>query len=65
MKKIKVSLEDILIVLEAMQNNGTVDVIFFEHGGLPALCDADEQDNIITFQTFDPEEETKDGDAIH
>lgn len=65
MKKIKINLEDILIVLEAMQNNGTQDIIFFEHSGLPAIADADEPDNIITFQTFDPEAETKDGDAIH
>lgn len=65
MKKVKINLEDLLVVLEAMKENGTSEIIFFEHGALPAICDADEQDNVITFQTFDPEAETKDGDAIH
>ena len=65
MKKIKVALDDILIVLDAMKDHGTQDVIFFEHGGMPALCDADEPDNIITFQTFDPEDEPDEDDSIH
>lgn len=67
MKKIKINLEDLLVVLEAMRENGTTDIIFFEHGDsmLPAICDANEPDNIIAFQTFDPEVEDKDGNAIH
>jgi len=65
MKKVKISLQDLLVVLQAMDENGTEDIIFFEKNGVPALCDAEEPDNIITFQTFDPEQETKDGDQIH
>lgn len=65
MRKVKINLDDILIVLDAMKENGTEDVIFFEHGGLPAIADADEPDNIVTFQTFDPDLENKDGDPIH
>lgn len=65
MKKIKVNLDDILIVLEAMKENGTQDVVFFEHEGMPAIADADEPENIVRFQTFDPELEDKDGNAVH
>lgn len=65
MKKIKISLQDLLVVLQAMAENGTEEIIFFEKNGVPALSDAEEPDNIITFQTFDPEQETKDGDSIH
>lgn len=65
MKKVKVNLEDVLVVLMAMQDNGTQDVVFFEHGGHPAMADADDPDSIITFQTFDEEMENPDGDAVH
>lgn len=65
MKKIKVNLEDILVVLEAMRENGTEDVVFFESDGMPAIADADEPENVIRFQTFDPEAENEKGEAIH
>lgn len=54
MKKVKISLDDLLVVLEAMRDSaGTQDVIFFEYKGMPALCDADDQDNIVTFAAVD------------
>lgn len=65
MKKIKIDITDLMVVLEAMVEGGTTEIIFFEHGGLPAIADADEPDSCITFQTFDPTEETKDGDKVH
>lgn len=65
MRKVKISLQDLLAVLQAMDENGTTDIIVFDHNGIPAICDADEQDNIITFQTYDDSVETKDGDSIH
>lgn len=65
MRKVKIDLQDILVVLQAMEENGTKQVIFFEKDGLPSICDAEEPDNIIMFQTFDDTQETKDGDAIH
>lgn len=65
MKKVKICLSDLLVVLDAMAENGTQDIIFLDHGGLPAIADADEPENLITFQTFDPTEETKEGDPVH
>jgi hypothetical protein len=65
LKKIKIDVQDLLVVLEAMLDSGTRNIIFFEHNNLPAIADAEDPDNIITFQTYDPSEETKDGDSIH
>ena len=65
MKKVKVDIQDILMVLEAMAENGTKDVIFGEHNGLPSICDADEQDNIVTFQTFDSDEQADESEQVH
>jgi hypothetical protein len=49
-----------------MIENGTKEIIFFEHGaGLPAIADADDPDNIIAFQTYDEQAEDKDGNSIH
>ena len=62
MKSVKINLDDILIVLDAMKANGTEDVLIFEHEGIPALADAAEPDNMITFQTFDPDENTSEGE---
>ena len=56
---------DLLIVLEAMQEQGTTSIIFFEYENMPAIADAETPENSITFQTFDPTDETKDGDKIH
>jgi hypothetical protein len=65
-KRVKIDIQDLLMVLNAMVDSaGTTDVIFFEHNSLPALADASDPDNIITFETFDDTQETKDGDAIH
>lgn len=50
MKKIKINVEDLISVLEVLQQNGTKDVVFFEHNDLPAMTDADEPENIIMFQ---------------
>lgn len=62
MKKIKVAIDDLLVVLEAMKENGTTDIMIFEYNGSPAICDSSEPDNIISFQTVsengDVEDET-------
>jgi hypothetical protein len=65
MKKVKISLDDLLVVLEAMKDSaGTKDIMFFEFNGMPAICDAEDPDNIITFQAVsetgevDTDEET-------
>lgn len=65
MKKIKIDILDLMVVLEAMIEQGTTNIIFFEHNDMPAIADAETPENSITFQTFDPTEETKDGDKIH
>lgn len=65
MKKIKIDIRDLMVVLEAMVENGTTEIVFFDHDDLPAIADADEPDNFITFQTFDEEVEDKDGNKIH
>lgn len=65
MKRIKLDIDDLLIVLEAMRENGTKNIILFEHEDFPAIADYDEPDNIIAFQTYDDDVETKDGDNIH
>lgn len=52
MKKVKISLDDLLVVLEAMRETaGTQDILFFEFNGMPAICDAEDPDNIVTFQS--------------
>lgn len=66
MKKVKINLDDLVVVLEAMRDtNGTKEIVFFEHNNLPAIADADEPESLITFQTYDPDQEDKDGNAIH
>ncbi len=58
MKKVKVPLEDLIQVLEAMRDTGgTTEVIFFSWKGMPALADALSPENIITFQTTEVTEE--------
>lgn len=64
-KKVKISLDDLLVVLEAMkETNDTKDIIFFEFNGLPAICDAADQDNVITFQTVSEEGVVDEDDEI-
>ena len=65
MKKIKISLEDLLIVLTAMQEDGTTDIIFFQHEDTLALCDEADPESLIKFQTYDSQAEDKDGTPIH
>lgn len=65
MKRVKIDLNDLMVVLEAMKENGTTEIVFFEHGNLPAISDAADMDSVITFQTFDPEQEDKDGNIKH
>lgn len=65
MKSVKIDLQDLLVVLQAMQENGTTEIVVFDYSGTPAIADSDERDNIITFETFDDDVETKDGDSIH
>jgi hypothetical protein len=56
-------LEDLLSVLEQMRDSGgTVQVIIFEHDGMPAICDADEPGNIIAFA---PDPEAEDDETLH
>ncbi len=69
MKKVKIELEELLAVLEAMRDSGgTTEIIIFEHNSLPAICDANEPDNIVTFRT-DGEDDFAipplDDDAMH
>lgn len=65
MKKIAIDIQDLLLVLESLANEGTRQIILFEKNDVLAIADVEEPDNIITFQTYDEEAETKDGDKIH
>jgi hypothetical protein len=68
MKKIKIPIDELITVLEAMkESGGTTQIIIFEQNGIPAICDADEQENYILFQTEgeDPGETNDDGENLH
>lgn len=66
MKTVKINLLDVLAVLEAMKDSGTQDILVFDHEGIPAIADANEPENMVTFTTFDGEEEMiKDGEELH
>lgn len=55
-----------MIVLEAMKtSNNTQEIILFDFNGMPAIADADDPDNVVCFETFDPDRENDDGDKIH
>jgi hypothetical protein len=60
MKKIKIDLDDLLIVLEAMQDQGTKEVLIFEYQDQPAIADADDRENIISFQAVTSEDDPED-----
>lgn len=64
MKKIKIPLDDLLTVLSAMKENGTVDIVFFTHNDLPAIADYDEMDNVITFQSVSADGKVDDDTEI-
>ncbi len=51
MKKVKISIQDLLVVLDAMVENNTTDIIFFSYNDYPAIADADDPDSVITFQS--------------
>lgn len=58
MKRIKLNIDDLISVLEALkESGGTKEVIFFEYKDLPALADADEPENIIMFQAVEEGQE--------
>lgn len=66
MKKIKLDIQDLLVVLESMIDGGTTEIVFFEHNSFPAIADAENPDNIIAFAPVEDEEEEKDeDDQIH
>ncbi len=66
MKKIKISIQDLLTVLDAMVENGTQDIIFFEYNDYPAVADADDPDSVITFQSVNEHGEVNGEDeSIH
>lgn len=50
MRKIKINIDDLIQVLEILRDNGTKNVMFFEHNDLPAMADADDPESIIMFQ---------------
>ncbi len=64
MKKVKIPLEDLLAVLESMKQDGTQEIVFFEFNSLPAIADADEPDNVITFQTVSEKGEVSEEDEV-
>jgi hypothetical protein len=65
MKKIKIDIHDLLAVLEAMiESNGTKEIIFFEHGQYPAICDADDPDSIISFASVNESGEVDETDEV-
>lgn len=64
MRKIKIPLEDLLAVLEALREGGTKDIVFFTHNDLPAIADFDDMDQVITFQSVDAEGKVDDEDEV-
>lgn len=62
MKRIKISIDDLLAVLEAMKENDTTEIIFFEHSGYPAIMDAEDNGQVISFQGVDENGELTDED---
>ena len=67
MRKVKISLDDLMVVLEAMRETaGTTDIMFFEFNGMPAICDVQDPDNIVTFQSVSETGEVNEEDeTIH
>lgn len=56
MKKIKIPLVELLDVLDMMHENGTQDVIIFEHQGYPTIVDSEDMENFVSFQSLENEE---------
>ncbi len=62
MKRVKISIQDLMVVLEQMVENGTTDIVFFEYNGYPAISDADDMDRVITFQSVNEKGELNEDD---
>lgn len=60
MKSVTISIEDLMVVLEALKENGSTEIMLFEYNGAPAMSDASEPDNIISFQTESANGEVED-----
>jgi hypothetical protein len=66
LKKIKIDIADLMVVLEAMVENGTKEIIFFEYNEYPAIADADDPDGVITFQSVNEKGEVNEEDeTVH
>jgi hypothetical protein len=53
-KKLKISVDQLMDLLTEMRETGGTETIYiFERDGLPAICDADDEDNYIIFSTGD------------
>lgn len=63
-KKIKISLDDLLVVLDAMKENGTRDIYFFSYNDYPAICDSDDPESVITFQSVNETGEVNEDEEI-
>jgi hypothetical protein len=64
MKKIKISIDDLLTVLDAMKENGTNEIIFFEHNNMPAICDSEDPDSIISFASVNEDGSVNEEDEV-
>ncbi len=62
MKKVKISIHDLLSVLQTMEENGTTDIIFFTYNDYPAIADNDDPDSVITFQSVNDKGELESDD---
>lgn len=52
MRKLKIKIIDLIDLLQEMQETGQTETIYiFERDGLPAICDADDEENYIIFST--------------
>jgi hypothetical protein len=65
-KNIKIAIEDLLVVLQSMREEGTTEIVFCEKNGYPALYDFDNADSYIMFQGVDGEGNVNDeSEEIH
>lgn len=64
MKRVKISIEDLLTVLDAMAHEGTTEILFFEHGGYPAIADANDPTNAISFQSVSEDGTVNEDDEV-
>ncbi len=57
MKKVSISLAELLDVLDSLAESGTQEVTIFERNGYPAICDSNEPESFITFAEASGEED--------